>query len=232
MGSSKEEDKEEMNKHVIIAHYNEDLNWVKHLNVPYTVLSKEALKLNVGHESWTYVYFIVQNYHSLPDKMLFLHGHETSFHQTYPSWYIANNLNWNKFDYINVNDHAFWENGDMQCIWEGDYEDCENNYRRSYDLWLKNNWQDIFNNELELPKSLWFLGFGQFMVSKHLVLRHSIEFYKRILRWLETTDLDKRLYVGDPDKFKHSYASARVFEYLWHYIFTGNPVEHLEHYLL
>jgi hypothetical protein len=164
--------------------------------------------------------------------MLFLHGHETSFHQTYPSWYIANNLNWNKFDYINVNDHAFWENGDMQCIWEGDYEDCENNYRRSYDLWLKNNWQDIFNNDLELPKSIWFLGFGQFMVSKHLVLRHSIEFYKRILRWLETTDLDKRLYVGDPDKFKHSYASARVFEYLWHYIFTGNPVEHLEHYLL
>ena len=77
MGSSKEENKEEMNKHVIIAHYNEDLNWVKHLNIPYTVLSKEALKLNVGHESWTYVYFIVQNYYSLPDKMLFVHGHET-----------------------------------------------------------------------------------------------------------------------------------------------------------
>jgi hypothetical protein len=99
-------------------------------------------------------------------------------------------------------------------------------------LWLKNNWQDIFNNELELPKSLWFLGFGQFMVSKQLVLRHSIEFYKRILRWLETTDLDKRLYVGESDQFKHSYASARVFEYIWHYIFTGDPVEHLENYLL
>ena len=223
-----------MNKHVIIAHYTEDLDWIKHLQQPYTVLSKESLQLNVGTENWSYVYFIVNNYYNLPDKMLFLHGHETSYHQSYSAWYIANNLNWSKFDYININNHNFWDDCYLQCMEESDFEDCENNYRRSYNLWIKDNWNDIFDNDLQMPKSIHFLGFGQFMVSKQLVLRHSLNFYKRILRWLETNDLDERMYIGDPKLFNKSlaYASGRIFEYTWHYIFTLNPYEKLEHYLM
>lgn len=226
-----------MKTHVVISHYNEDINWVHQLIHPYTVISKQTK--NVGTENWSYVSFIIQNYDNLPDKILFVHGHENSYHQSYSTPYIANHLNWSKLQYVNVNDHYFWRNrgneeGLQYFVENEDYEDVDNNYRRSYRLWFTDNWEDAFGNYIKRPTESSFLGFGQFMVSKQLILRHPIDFYKRLLNWLETTDIDERMYIGDIKHFNkaHAYVSGRLCEYNWHYIFTSNPHEQLTNYIV
>lgn len=217
-----------MHKHVIISKYNDDVKWVNKLIVPYTIIDKSKT-LNLGNEAWSYLRYIINNYNNLPDRMLFVHGHETSTHQDCPTWYIANNLNWN-LQYMNVNSRKLEEQ--FISIF-GDFEDSEKKYRKSYQLWIEKPWKDIFG-DFPIPHTLTFLGHAQFVVSKNYVLRHPVSFYQQILNWLENTTLDEDVYTGDLFNFNRneSYVSARVLEYTWHYIFTGNPQEELGNYLL
>lgn len=217
-----------MNKHVIISKYNDNVNWVNKLKDPYTIINKENTA-NVGNEAWSYIRFIIDNYNNLPDRMLFVHGHENSYHQDYPTWYIANNLNWNN-EFMNINTRRFDEQY-ISII--NDFEDNERNYRKSYELWIETPWKQVFG-KFPIPHTLTFLGHAQFLVSQNYVLRHPIEFYKQIINWLETTTIDKDLYTGKIEYFTKSdaYVSSRILEYTWHYIFTGDPEEQLGNYLL
>jgi len=71
-----------MSVHVIIARYNEDLTWVAGLKLSYTVYNKgfdnislPSIKLpNIGRESDTFLHYIIENYNSLPDTLVFLQG--------------------------------------------------------------------------------------------------------------------------------------------------------------
>lgn len=63
---------------IVVAHYDEDLNWLKAKYNPkeYIIFTKKNnLDLpNVGRESHTYVNYIVRNYHNLHDVTVFLQG--------------------------------------------------------------------------------------------------------------------------------------------------------------
>jgi hypothetical protein len=217
-----------MNKHVIVSRYKDNINWVNKLTHPYTIIDKENTA-NVGNEAWSYIRFLIDNYYNLPDRMLFVHGHENSYHQDYPTWYIANNLNWN-LEFMNINSRRFEE---QYISLINDFEDNEYNYRKSYESWIKTPWKHIFG-QFPIQHTLTFLGHAQFLVSKNYVLRHPIHFYKHILNWLETTNIDRDLYTGKIEHFNknNAYVSARILEYTWHYIFTGDPEEQLGNYLL
>ena len=99
---------------------------------------------------------------------------------------------------------------------------------------MSKNWNDIFGNQLILPDTITFLGYGQCMVSKNCILRHSKSFYERILYWLESTDIDNRMFIGKKCIFNRniSYVSSRIMEYTLHYIFTGSPEEIVVPYLV
>jgi len=217
-----------MNKRVIISKYNDDTTWVYNLKVPYTIIDKLKTK-NLGSESWSYLHYIIDNYNNLPDRVLFVHGHEKSYHQEHTTSHIANNLNWD-LQYMNVNSRKLEE---QYISVLNDFEEIERKYRKSYELWIKQPWRKVFGN-FPIQHTLMFLGHAQFLVSSEYVHRHPKEFYQNILNWLETTTIDEDLYVGPKDKFNKSeaYVSGRVLEYTWHYIFTGDPEEHLGEYLL
>lgn len=206
----------------------DNVTWVNKLMHPYTIINKKNTA-NVGNEAWAYIRFIIDNYDNLPDRILFVHGHEHSTHQDYSTWHIANKLNWN-LQYVNVNSRRFEE---QYISIFGDFEDVEKRYRKSYQLWIEAPWKEIFG-DFPIAPTLTFLGHAQFLVCKEYVLRHNKEFYENILRWLETTKIDEELYTGDPNLFNKSdaYVSGRILEYTWHYIFTGNPEENLVDYLL
>ena len=71
-----------MSTHAVIARYNEDLTWLASLKFPYTIYNKgsdnislPSIKLpNIGRESGTFLYYIIENYNSLPDTLIFLQG--------------------------------------------------------------------------------------------------------------------------------------------------------------
>ena len=77
-----------MNTLAIIARYNEDINWVKDLEIPYLIVNKGApitdpdlvpyiieMENSVnGREAHTILWYIIEHYESLPDKLIFLQG--------------------------------------------------------------------------------------------------------------------------------------------------------------
>jgi hypothetical protein len=62
--------------HVVVAKYNENVDWCKKLNHKVTIYDKGdcpvegSIKLkNVGREGETFLYHIVKHYHQLDDVM-------------------------------------------------------------------------------------------------------------------------------------------------------------------
>lgn len=68
---------------LVIARYHENINWVNDQNYPYIVYNKgEPLPqninhinlLNIGKESLTYLYHIIENYENIDNYTIFLQG--------------------------------------------------------------------------------------------------------------------------------------------------------------
>lgn len=66
--------------HCVVARYNEDISWTKHL--PNLFLYNKGKSLahsiplpNVGREGHTYYHHIITHYDQLPDYIVFLQGH-------------------------------------------------------------------------------------------------------------------------------------------------------------
>lgn len=211
-----------MTKKILIAHYNENLDWLQNLNFDGEVVvysktnqsnPERFIGINKGQEVPMYLKYIIDFYDNLPDKTLFLHGHLHSPHQDYDSKYICENLNWGHSDYFSVNKRDW-------------YQEVSNSFCLSgpaFDMWLKQNWY-ILQNRLEFPNNgLFFYSGAQFAVNKELILSHPKEFYVNLYNWVLNTVIDT------PPQTSNEIIS-RIFEYIWHYIFTNKTVENQYHY--
>ena len=82
---------------VVASHYQEDLRWLEGYRLPVVVVSKEGgdysrlrhdAYLNVHRmpnrmrEAGSYLWFLVNYWNHLPDRMFFIHGHQRAYHQT------------------------------------------------------------------------------------------------------------------------------------------------------
>lgn len=162
----------------VIAHYNEDINWVYPYASQAHVYHKGSLdaapdlfagwtKLpNVGREGHTYLVHIINNYHLLADVTLFLQGR--------------------------IADHACGKNVDdllretieRKIAFLGDpYHaryGCENyTYGNRGFLGF---WRTIFNSTA--PINIRFYPGACFGVTRELIHRHPIEFYRKILQFM------------------------------------------------
>lgn len=75
---------------VVVSKYSEDVEWVRKLNHPYLIYDKSTNPIdssihrpNIGREAETLLYYIITNYHSLPNKTIFLQGDPRSNPVTY-----------------------------------------------------------------------------------------------------------------------------------------------------
>jgi hypothetical protein len=69
---------------LIVARYNEDISWVKPLNIPHIIYNKgeeildKTLNIktlsNIGRESNTYINYIIEHYNNLPENIIFSQG--------------------------------------------------------------------------------------------------------------------------------------------------------------
>jgi len=80
--------------YLVSSHFKEDLAWFNTCPYEYVVYSKqpEVAKqqipenriiecANVGMETGSYLSYILEHYHDLPEHIAFIHGHETAYHQ-------------------------------------------------------------------------------------------------------------------------------------------------------
>ena len=79
---------------IVTSHFTEDLEWLKQSKYPVVVCSKVGAHIpaipadtkciipNIGNEASSYLKFIITYYDNLPEHVAFIHGHETSWHQS------------------------------------------------------------------------------------------------------------------------------------------------------
>ena len=195
---------------VVVAHYDENLNWCLNLDSSFNIIiysktnrNYHFIDHNKGKDVPMYLKYIIDNYHNLPDKILFLHGHQMSYHQDFPSDYIIKNVDWNSSEYFSVNSRNSYQEVSSK------FSKSENSF-----TWLRDNWS-IFGGELPFPEDgLFFYPSSQFVVSKELITQYKKEFWINLYKWIETSELD-------------SFISSRIIEYTWHYILTKNPKDQI-----
>jgi hypothetical protein len=187
---------------VVIAHYNEDLDWVQHLKYDYIIISKRNIPLDVspnkGNEASSYLKYIIDNYDNLDDYTIFVHGHRSHWHHKSNIDDKINNIDF-IYDYYNINeiqtdklDHIYGPDSMVDPI-------------------LLQTW-DNFINETGIHVDYFHLhcrAAAQFYVSKNSILKHSKNDYIIMYNWLMNTNIT-------------SFFTGRVFEHSWHFIFTSN----------
>ncbi|KAJ5146550.1 Protein of unknown function DUF3431 [Penicillium bovifimosum] len=195
----------------------EDTDWLEEQlpewqHAVYLVDDPEAslsVKHNKGKESNAYLQYILDNYHKLPEYIVFLHAHQYSGHVEF--WEQDNVLTVQRLqlDYLRKVGYL-----NLRCDWSPGCPDEVQPFRqtagRTTELAFAGAWLRIFNNT-DVPEIVATPCCAQFAVTREQVLQRPRSDYESYHRWLMTTELDDE-------------TSGRVFEYLWHIIFGQDPV--------
>jgi hypothetical protein len=215
-----------MKNHVIIAYYNENIDWISNIDTNYNDIylynkSGKTLNINpiinvielpnIGRESHTYLYHIINNYSNLPNECIFLQGNP--FDHSIPEqelFKIINNTdNTNnsteKFIFLTKfklfleknQDSTFKEHGFLNSFWQNEHN------LSSCIVKIYNELYPNFISTLFAPGAL-------FLVNKENIYKNSLEFYKKCLNILLNSEN-----LTDP-------LEGHAFERLWYYIFNNH----------
>lgn len=191
---------------VVISKYNEAYDWVKNIKYPYLIYDKSNNPIegsihrpNIGREAETLLYYIITNYHCLPDKTIFLQGDPRS--------------NPIKFTYAEaINEINKEHKSELKTIlsWEA-YVDI-NHY------WLRT--ATILNSLLFNDSSIVRYSSGvQYVIPKDVILNRPFELYS-LLHMLIVKFGHKEL-IANLDNLKGG-IDAWTLELVWGSIFDKN----------
>lgn len=100
---------------LVIAKFNEDISWIKDINIPYVIYNKGEFNENFinvpnnGREGETYLRYIIENYDRLPEIIVFAQGnpfeHYRSFIETVNSFNLSSPVILGLSDWIET-EHA------------------------------------------------------------------------------------------------------------------------------
>lgn len=186
-------------KMVVIAHYNENTDWVHNLKYPYQIISRAGMRKetapNKGNEASVFLEYILANYEKLSDFTIFVHAHRTSWHHPTNIDERLNTLQLTK-PYYNFNELAVG----YICIPSIPFTNMLI--------------ADGIIPAYPRPHKHIYRAGAQFYVHKSLILRNPKHVYQKYYDFLMNSS-------------EKSAATGRYFEYSWHMIFTHelNDVE-------
>ena len=202
----------------VIAKYKEDLYWTSNFRdlskfVIYDKSDKpienSIVTRNVGREAETYIRYIVDNYHNLPEKIVFLQGNP--FNTNLPKNVSVNNFE----DYLLGKIKTCNENEPIvPIIYSGKYDQ-----RISYYKPIKSQIEQLFQG-YKYKEHLVFIKASEFVVHKSLILNKPFEFWKRILN-LRWKNIPKRK-SGRVEPTLYKLPNAWMFEYIWYTLFLNS----------
>ncbi|KAJ3372799.1 hypothetical protein HDU91_001914 [Kappamyces sp. JEL0680] len=185
-------------------------------------------------ESYAYVRYIVDHYDSLPDKLLFLHGHERAWHQREPLTDLVAHIKWDALDgYLSLAACSGPSNGEgfVQPLpkeeqqpdpgskagdathKESDRHSLPGGKRvdQSFLLYLEQlnftHWGLAMEPDKEIDYN--YGAFSQFLTTRSDVHRLPLAFWQRLLTWMEKTPMSM-------------YEREWCLELSWHFLLTGN----------
>ncbi|KAF2663876.1 hypothetical protein BT63DRAFT_430128 [Microthyrium microscopicum] len=174
---------------------------------PNAVLHPPA---NKGREAMVYLTYIIDHYTNLSDVTLFMHSHRWAWHNNdlldNDSAALATYLLPQRVlreGYVN-----------LRCQW---YPGCPtwldtavNEAEKPEGALIAKAWSSLFPTE-PLPSHLASTCCAQFALSRARITAIPLAEYERLRTWLLNTRLEDGL-------------SGRVFEYVWHYLWTGQAI--------
>jgi hypothetical protein len=199
-----------MEYQIVIARYNEDINYLSYFKNIIIVYNKgednidpsfKSIKLpNIGRESHTYLYHIIQNYDNLSKKTLFLQG-KINDHKPLPI-----NEYFKSYDFIGrkskheinlIKNHINHSGKYLKELKNGNLKKS----KYSPYEWINMIGIDISNlNDFEM---IWG---ANFCISKDLILKKPKIFYENLMKYIE--------YDYNPEE-------GHFFERSWYLIFNN-----------
>lgn len=167
---------------------------------------------NKGNEAMVYLSYIIEHYDLLADTNIFIHAHRWAWH---------NNDLFNTDTAMTIHhlsDARVAREGymNLRCMF---YPGCpawlrlnakEEVEEKKEELLVAKAWKEIFPHDA-MPDILGQPCCSQFAVSRQRIKAIPLSEYIRLRNWLLKTKLRNSM-------------SGRVFEYLWHYLWTGRNV--------
>ena len=167
---------------IIIARYNENIDWSKQFNNVIIYNKGHALNLhnekivnNVGREGHTYYKYIYDNYDSLDDYTIFLQGNP--FDHTLEIITEINNINKEILSNTYNKKLMFLSDKILNCSING----CI--YHKS--LQFIETYKKLFNCQPDENLMFLFGAGAQFIVSKEQIYKRPRDFYLKIINILE-----------------------------------------------
>ena len=200
-----------MDYQIVVARYNEDITYLSLFSNIIIVYNKGNNNLstifnsinlpNIGRESHTYLYHIIQNYDNLANKTLFIQGHVHD-HKLLPFNEYFNNESFTARKSI-LNMNIFKNNINHSGKFLKDLQ--KGNLKKSKYTpyqWLQTIGIDLSNNITQIDM-VWGANFA---VSKDLILSKPKIFYENIIKYVE--------YDSNPEE-------GHFFERSWYLIFNN-----------
>ncbi|CAD6456387.1 5dd72dd2-5e97-4f65-977b-23592e0fb39b-CDS [Sclerotinia trifoliorum] len=174
---------------------------------------------NKGHEVMIYLSYIIENYNNLSDVSIFMHSHQTTWHNNelldLDSAQMISRLSSERVireGYMNLRCH--WHPGCPDWMHPGIVEEDDNKQEQTI---MARAWLELFPLE-PVPDVLAQPCCAQFAVSKERIQTLPLARYIFYRDWLLRTELS-------------DYISGRVWEYIWQFVFSGQtilcPKEHI-----
>ena len=211
---------------IVIARYNENIDWLKYINtnlydifiynkgndnISIDNINCKIIKLdNTGRESHTYLYHIINNFDNLPEKIVFTQAHPFD-HVRKTFINEINNFNSCSFNFfyfsrnilkIQYDEHKnkFLEHGVLNG----------NNWKNYHELNspISTTTKRLFENIEDQQINIEFGTGAIYGVNKCLIIKNSKDFYIKCINILNNSSNLK-----NPDE-------GHSFERLWHYIFN------------
>jgi len=212
-----------MKYHIVIARYNENIDWIKYINISlfdifiynkgdnidinnsnYKIINLD----NTGRESHTYLYHIINNFDNLPEKIIFTQAHPFD-HVRNTFINEINNFNNCSFNFfyfsknilkIQYNKNNFLEYGNLNgSKWEN-YHDINSP--------LSTTMKKLFENFKDQELNIIFGTGAIYGVNKELIIKNEKDFYIKCIDVLNSS-----LNLKNPDE-------GHSFERLWYHIFN------------
>jgi hypothetical protein len=186
--------------HVVIAHYNEDLSWVRNLKCPFTIVSRNGIPKdtapNKGNEASVFLEYIIKNYDTLDEYTFFVHGHRSSWHHAEAMDEKVNRITCD-LPYFNLNDIPPYR-----------ILNCESTTRQIVSVYPQ---IEHLLGPLDMQRITFRMG-AQFYVHKDAIRSRSLETYKGLYAFIMNN-------VGRAQE------DGVFLERLWHFIFTNDVVD-------
>ncbi len=216
-------------REIVVARYNEDLNWCSKMIKLITVYNKgKTIKFidsyqkipkniidtplhNIGRESHTYLYHIINNWDNLSDITLFTQGNLSYEHHPYPvSLYL---LAKNQDITINLFQKGIELDHNKRFIHTGKYNyNLRNGKMRPAKLNFIDWWKKFIYFPFPGEKNILWSHGAIFSITKELIKSNPKEYYQKLITCIDDHP--------DPEE-------GHYFERAWFYIFNKGIIKNL-----